>query len=112
MPDRRMKHRRVVHKSTAGILKPVPEAVGLVGNPPPGLTNNTVALPRGFGYFDTLIRGNRQQAAFEPASAKSGLWYRRAPAAIHLLTRFFSMRAGRCLRIAFARGLFGQAIVY
>jgi len=45
MPDRRMKHRRVVHKSTAGILKSIPEAVDLVGNPPPGLTENTVALP-------------------------------------------------------------------
>ena len=43
MPSARMKHRRVVHKSTAGILKSIPEAVGLVGNPPPGLTNNTVA---------------------------------------------------------------------
>jgi hypothetical protein len=40
-----MKHRRVVHKSTAGIFKPIPEAVDLVGNPPPHLTNNTVALP-------------------------------------------------------------------
>ena len=37
-----LKHRRVVHKSTAGILKSIPEAVGPVGNPPPGLTNNTV----------------------------------------------------------------------
>ena len=43
MPNARMKHRRVVHKSTAGILKPLPEAVDLVGNPPPGLTTNTVA---------------------------------------------------------------------
>jgi len=47
MPDTRMKHRRVVHKSTAGILKSIPEAVGLVGNPPQGLTNKTVALPLG-----------------------------------------------------------------
>src|SRR5215469_7757776 len=44
MPNPRMKHRRVVHKSTAGILKPIPEAVDLVGNPPPGLTTHTVAL--------------------------------------------------------------------
>ncbi len=45
MPNNpRMKHRRVVHKSTAGILKPIPEAVDLVGNPPPGLTTKTVAL--------------------------------------------------------------------
>src|SRR5215472_1212423 len=43
MPNPRMKQRRVVHKSTAGILKTIPEAVDLVGNPPPGLTNNTVA---------------------------------------------------------------------
>ena len=40
-----LKHRRVVHKSTAGILTSIPEAVDLVGNPPPGLTDNTVALP-------------------------------------------------------------------
>jgi hypothetical protein len=40
MPSSRMKQRRVVHKSTAGILKPNPEAVDLVGNP---LTSNTVA---------------------------------------------------------------------
>jgi len=44
MPNPHMKQRRVVHKSTAGILKPIPEAVDLVGNPPPGLTTNTVAL--------------------------------------------------------------------
>jgi hypothetical protein len=44
MPNPRLKHRRVVHKSTAGILKPIPEAVDLVVNPPPGLTTNTVAL--------------------------------------------------------------------
>jgi hypothetical protein len=44
MPTPRMKQRRVVHKSTAGILKPIPEAVDLVGNPPPGLTTKTVAL--------------------------------------------------------------------
>jgi hypothetical protein len=37
MPNPRMKQRRVVHKSTAGILKPIPEAVDLVGNPPPPL---------------------------------------------------------------------------
>jgi hypothetical protein len=43
MPNRRMKHRRVVHKSTAGILKSIPEAVDPVGNPPPGLTTKTVA---------------------------------------------------------------------
>ena len=45
MSNARMKHRRVVHKSTAGIFKPLPEAVDLVGNPPPDLTFNTVALP-------------------------------------------------------------------
>ena len=43
MPNARMKHRRVVHKSTAGIPKPIPEAVDLVENPPPGLTTDTVA---------------------------------------------------------------------
>ena len=44
MPNPRMKQRRVVHKSTAGILKPIPEAVDLVGNPPLRLTTKTVAL--------------------------------------------------------------------
>jgi len=43
MPEPRIKHRRVVHKSTAGILKSIPEAMDLVGNPPPGLTKDTVA---------------------------------------------------------------------
>ena len=43
MPNSRMKHRRVVHKSAAGIHKAIPEAVDLVDNPPPGLTSNTVA---------------------------------------------------------------------
>jgi hypothetical protein len=47
MPSRRMKHRRVAHKSTAGILPTFPEAVDLVDNPPPRLTENTVALPMG-----------------------------------------------------------------
>jgi hypothetical protein len=46
MPSRRMKHRRVAHKSTAGILPTFPEAVDLVDNPPPRLTENTVALPK------------------------------------------------------------------
>lgn len=49
MSNARMKHRRVVHKSTAGMLKSIPAAVGLVGNPSQGLTNNTVAPP----LFDT-----------------------------------------------------------
>jgi len=43
MPNPRMKHTWVVHKSTAGILKSIPEAVDPVGNPPPALTTNTVA---------------------------------------------------------------------
>jgi hypothetical protein len=42
MPSR-LTHRRVVHKPTAGRLHSIPEAVGLVGNPPPDLTQNTVA---------------------------------------------------------------------
>ena len=45
MRNPRMKHRRIVHKSTAGILNSIPEAVDPVANPPPGLTENTVALP-------------------------------------------------------------------
>ena len=45
MPKPRLKHRPAVHKSTAGILNPIPEAVDPVGSPPWGLTNNTVALP-------------------------------------------------------------------
>ena len=48
MPKPRMKQRRVVHKSTAGILNSIPEAVDLVGNPPTGLTVNTVASRCGF----------------------------------------------------------------
>jgi hypothetical protein len=43
MPNQRVKHRQVVHKFTVGILKPMPEGVDLVGNPPSGLTTNTVA---------------------------------------------------------------------
>ncbi len=46
MPNSRMKHRRVVHKSAAGFHKAIPEAVDLVDNPPPGLTSNTVARLR------------------------------------------------------------------
>ena len=45
MPANRMKHRRVVHKSTAGILNSIPQAVDLVGNSPHHLTTNTVAHP-------------------------------------------------------------------
>jgi hypothetical protein len=43
MPADRMKQRRVVHKSTAGIFNAIPEAVDLVGNSPPRLIDNTVA---------------------------------------------------------------------
>jgi len=43
MPEPRLKHRPVVHKSTAGIVNLIPEAVDPVGNPPPGLTEDTVA---------------------------------------------------------------------
>jgi hypothetical protein len=67
MPSSRMKQRRVVHKSTAGILTTIPEAVDLVGNSPPGLTNNTQSLrssneslltggPVGFSVFRSLER--------------------------------------------------------
>lgn len=45
MRTNRVKQRRVVHKSAAGILNSIPEAVDLVGNSPPALTNNTVAHP-------------------------------------------------------------------
>ncbi len=62
MPNPRMKHRRVVHRSTAGILKPIPEAVDPVGNPPPGLTTNTVA---------PLCRGTRSHT-FERTMSWSG----------------------------------------
>jgi hypothetical protein len=37
-------HRCVTHKSTGGILKPIPEPVDPVGNAPNHLTTNTVAL--------------------------------------------------------------------
>ena len=43
MPDAPMKHRRGVHKSTAGMLNAIPVAVDLVGTSPPHLTTNTVA---------------------------------------------------------------------
>ena len=56
MPNPRMKQRRVVHKSTAGILKPIPEAVDLVGNPPPGLTTKTVALLQQRGTANRRLR--------------------------------------------------------
>jgi hypothetical protein len=46
-----MKHRRVVHKSTVGILNSIPEAVGLVGNPPPRLDKKHSRSPaRGGDY--------------------------------------------------------------
>jgi hypothetical protein len=54
MPNPRMKHTWVVHKSTAGILKPIPEAVDPVGNPPPALTTNTVAP------LQQRVTGNRR----------------------------------------------------
>ena len=63
-PTPRMKQRRVVHKSTAGILKPIPEAVDLVGNPPPGLTTNTVAL------LQQRVSANRR-SAFLPVSDRA-----------------------------------------
>ena len=59
MPNPRMKQRRVVHKSTAGILKPIPEAVDLVGNPPPGLTTKTVALLQQRVSANRRSRSNR-----------------------------------------------------
>jgi hypothetical protein len=40
MSHPRVKHRPVVHQPTTGILKSIPEAVDLVGNPPQGLTKN------------------------------------------------------------------------
>ncbi len=47
MPGQHLKKlntRRVVHKSTGGMLNSIPEPVGLVGNAPSSLTSNTVAL--------------------------------------------------------------------
>jgi hypothetical protein len=64
MPNPRMKQRRVVHKSTAGILKPIPEAVDLVGNPPPGLTTKTVAPLQQRGSANR--RSFLLSVAFEP----------------------------------------------
>jgi hypothetical protein len=61
MPNRRVRHRRVVPKSTAEILNSISEAVDLVGNPPPGLTPNTVAHPNQEGH--TLIPGYVQRNA-------------------------------------------------
>jgi hypothetical protein len=56
MPDARMKHSWVVHKSTAGSLKPIPEAVDLVGNPRTGLTSNTVPLLQQRGTANHLVQ--------------------------------------------------------
>ena len=67
MPNPRMKHRRVVHKSTAGILKPIPEAVDLVGNPPPGLTTKTVALLQQRGSANRRSRSYDAGAEFPAA---------------------------------------------
>src|SRR5208337_1147580 len=94
MPKPRMKQRRVVHKSTAGILKPIPEAVDLVGNPPPGLTTKTVALlhQRGtanhwcqtfaimallfaFGYLLPASRTRFHRAAFNASDSRFSLAY-------------------------------------
>jgi len=70
MPNPRMKQRRVVHKSTAGILKPIPEAVDLVGNPPPRLTTKTVAplqqrgsANRGLARFFMKVSQSRMRPA-------------------------------------------------
>ena len=63
MPSRRLTHRRVVHKSTAGMLHSIPEAVGLVGNPPPDLTQNTVAGLGGRSYDILQIDQNFACAA-------------------------------------------------
>jgi hypothetical protein len=65
MPGTRMKHRRAVHKSTAGILNSTPEAVDPVGNPPSGLTENTVALP------DRERTARAKGSLVEPATVKS-----------------------------------------
>jgi hypothetical protein len=52
MPERehlrKLRSRRVVHKSTGGVLPRTPEPVDPVGNPVP-LTPNTVALPLSCG---------------------------------------------------------------
>jgi hypothetical protein len=63
MPNARLKHRRVVHKSTAGILETIPEAVGLVGNTPQDLTENTVALP----FFAREIREGEHAVIYQTA---------------------------------------------
>jgi len=44
MPNSRLSHRRVAHKSTGGILPEIPAPVDPVGNAPVRLTPNTVAL--------------------------------------------------------------------
>ena len=67
MPNPRMKQRRVVHKSTAGILKPIPEAVDLVGNPPPGLTTKTVALLHQRGTANRRSRSYPRRGEFPAA---------------------------------------------
>jgi hypothetical protein len=59
---RKLKSRRVVHKSTGGVLPRTPEPVDPVGNPPSAASFNTVAHPplederrRGFPHVG---RGN------------------------------------------------------
>jgi hypothetical protein len=42
---RKLKSRRVVHKSTGGVLPRTPEPVDPVGNPPSAASFNTVAHP-------------------------------------------------------------------
>jgi len=71
MPNPRMKQRRVVHKSTAGILKPIPEAVDLVGNPPPGLTTKTVAPLVQRGSANRRSRSDFFKVGREPCALPS-----------------------------------------
>ena len=97
MPNPRMKQRRVVHKSTAGILKPIPEAVDLVGNPPPRLTTKTVALLHQRGS------ANRRSDRHDPESPTTGphrassrrclsRLARKAPARVPLFSKLAKVR--------------------
>ena len=72
---RKLKSRRVVHKSTGGVLPWTPEPVDPVGNPPPPSPLNTVAhLVRGavpVAHQNRSRRGGCRQFKFRRLSASA-----------------------------------------
>src|SRR5271167_4626322 len=66
---RKVKSRRVVHKSTGGVLPRTPEPVDPVGNAPPPSPFNTVAHPRrrrGLSRNQAGEAGNRRRGTRRP----------------------------------------------